>query len=226
MPARCANACARFIMTTSAAGTVASGAHQPDCTLGAVILAAGGSSRLGQPKQLVLYKGRPLLVKTVEAVLAAQAAPVVVVLGAHAEKIRPFLESFPVVIVENPAWAKGMSSSLRAGLAALEAAAPGIGAVLIALCDQPHFSERSVARLRAALGGGKTIAATRHGENAGVPAIFIRSHFHELHALTGAEGARAIIAAHAATTACVDLPELVLDIDTPSDLARLAEQQS
>jgi molybdenum cofactor cytidylyltransferase len=212
-------------MTTDAAGADGENASRPEGTLGAIILAAGGSSRLGQPKQLVPYQGRPLLVKTVDAVLAARAAPVVVVLGAQAEKIRPVLNGLPVVIVENPSWANGMSSSLRAGLAALEATAPDIGAVLIALCDQPYFSENSVARLRAAHSSEKTIAATRHGENAGVPAIFSRRHFAELHALTGAEGARTIIAAHIAKTACVELPELALDIDTPADLERLADGQ-
>jgi molybdenum cofactor cytidylyltransferase len=190
-------------------------------SLGAVVLAAGGSTRLGQPKQLVLHQGRPLLVLTVEAVLASQVTPVVVVLGAYADKIRPVLDGLPVIIVENPAWPTGMGSSLRAGIAALEAAAPRVEAALIALCDQPSFSVQAISRLRNALAKEGSIAATRHGEGAGVPAIFRRRHFQELRQLSGADGARTVIAAHRLTTNRLDLPELSLDIDTPEDLERL-----
>ena len=80
---------------------------------GAIILAAGASTRMGSPKQLLPLNGRPLLTGVVEAALAAKVWPVVVVLGAHAEKIRPLLARHPVLIAENPAWAEGMASSLR-----------------------------------------------------------------------------------------------------------------
>jgi len=86
---------------------------------GAVILAAGGSSRMGRPKPLLEIGGRPLVACAAEAALAAAVWPVVVVLGAHAEKIRPALARLPVLPIENPAWSEGMASSLRAGLAAL-----------------------------------------------------------------------------------------------------------
>jgi molybdenum cofactor cytidylyltransferase len=199
---------------------------------GAVILAAGSSSRLGQPKQLLLYENRPLVTRAAEAALAAGASPVIVVLGAHAEKIRTALAGLPILIVENPAWSEGMASSLRSGLAALESASPDNpatsgpvpGAVLLALCDQPHFSASSIERLTSALTStpGATIAATQHSSaGGGVPAIFARTHFPALHALRGPEGARRIIAANTATTALVDLPELAFDIDIPADWQRL-----
>lgn len=187
----------------------------------ALILAAGSSSRLGQPKQLLIFKGRPLIVRAAEAALAAGASPVIVVLGAHAEKIRAVLSQLPVVIVENTTWSEGMGSSIRTGLAALATLAPSLDAALIAVCDHPHFSADAIGKLRAALTGDFTIAATRHADGAGVPALFARIHFPELRALTGAAGARRIIAAHAAATATVDLPDLALDIDTPEDWARL-----
>jgi len=188
---------------------------------GALILAAGSSSRLGQPKQLLVFKGQPLIVRTAEATLAAGASPVIVVLGANAEKIRAVLVQLPVVIVENAAWSEGMGSSIRTGLLALESAAPTLDAALIAVCDQPHFSATATGKLCAALSGDVTISATRHAAGAGVPALFTRAHFPALRALRGHEGARQIIAAHAATTAIVELPELALDIDTPEDRARL-----
>jgi molybdenum cofactor cytidylyltransferase len=189
--------------------------------IGAILLAAGTSSRLGEPKQLLLYNDRPLIARAAEAILAAGLSSVVVVLGAHAEKIRPAIASLPMIIEENSTWAEGMGSSIRTGITALESNAPVLDAVLIALCDQPHFSEISINTLRTALTGPITIAATRHGEGAGVPAIFRREHFPALRALTGAEGARGIISAHLANVARVDLPELAIDIDTPADWSRL-----
>jgi molybdenum cofactor cytidylyltransferase len=215
----------------------------PPLKLGAIILAAGASSRLGQPKQLLPYEGRPLVTRAAEAALAAEASPVVVVLGAHAEKIRPALAPLPVVIAENPAWSEGMASSIRCGLTTLEASlaptsahstacdssssSPSVAptppdVVLIALCDQPHFSANAIARLHSALATGVTIAATRHADGTGgVPAIFTSTHFPSLHALHGSQGARRIIAANPASTALVDLPELAFDIDTPADWQRL-----
>src|SRR3954467_3092348 len=82
---------------------------------GLAILAAGASTRMGAPKQLLELDGQPLLLRTVEAALASSAWPVVVVLGANAEKIRPTLARLPVLLTENPAWAEGMAASIRAG---------------------------------------------------------------------------------------------------------------
>ncbi len=145
----------------------------------------------------------------------------VVVLGAHAEKIRPAIAALPVSIAENTAWPEGMASSLRAGFSALAPRLPQLDAVLIALCDQPHFSATAIRLLEKALSGSATIAATRHGDFAGVPAVFTRTHFADLAALHGEQGARALIAAHRATTATVEIPALSIDIDTPADLAHL-----
>jgi molybdenum cofactor cytidylyltransferase len=196
----------------------------PAQKIGAILLAAGESRRLGQPKQLLHYDGRPLITRAAETLLSAGISPVVVVLGAHAEKIRPALAGLPVILAENSAWPEGMGSSIRTGITALETAAPALDAALVALCDQPHFSRAAIDALRAALNGSLTIAATRHAESAGVPAIFRREHFPELRALNGAEGARNIIAAHLANVARIDLPELAIDIDTAADWARLSKR--
>ncbi|WP_175414770.1 XdhC family protein [Nibricoccus aquaticus] len=187
----------------------------------AIILAAGASTRLGQPKQLLLHKGTPLIVRAAQAALDAKALPVIVVLGAHADKIRPALAGLPVFIVENPNWAEGMGTSITTGFSALHGGVSTFGSVLLAVCDQPHLSATAIEKLRAALDGRHTIAATRHGDTGGVPAIFTHSHFPTLRQLRGAEGARRIIAAHKSNTALVDLPELALDIDTPADWQQL-----
>ncbi|MBL9187692.1 MAG: nucleotidyltransferase family protein [Opitutaceae bacterium] len=197
---------------------------EPDQALrfGAIILAAGASTRLGTPKQLLLVEGRPLLVRAVESALASPAWPVVVVLGAHAEKIRPALARLPVLIAENPAWAEGMASSLRAGITTLRQFSRRLDAALVALCDQPAFSAETIDRLVAAQRAtGRGIVAARYGGRPGAPALFLREHFPALAALTGEEGARSLLHDDPARVATVDLPELALDLDTPADVARL-----
>ena len=87
-----------------------------------MILAAGASTRMGVPKQLLDVEGRPLLLRAVDAALASPVWPVVVVLGANAEKIRPILARLPVLVTENAAWAEGMAASIRAGVTTLRVA--------------------------------------------------------------------------------------------------------
>ena len=185
---------------------------------GAVILAACESARMGTPKQLLLLDGKPLLVRAVEAALASPAWPVVVVLGAHAEKIRPVLARLPVLIVDNPAWAEGMAASLRTGITTLRQFSRALDAALVALCDQPAFSVDTIAQLVAAQRAtGRSIVAARYAGRQGAPALFLREHFAALVALTGEEGARALLNGDPATTTPVDLPALSLDLDTPAD---------
>jgi molybdenum cofactor cytidylyltransferase len=177
---------------------------------------------MGAPKQLIEVGGKALIVRAAEAALASAAWPVVVVLGAHAEKIRPVLARLPVLLAENSAWGEGMASSLRAGVGTLRTFSRALDGALVAVADQPAFSAEVIARLmetRRASGHG--IVAARYAGRLGVPALFGREHFAALTALTGEEGARHFLAAHAAETAAVDLPELAVDLDTPKDVARL-----
>ncbi len=195
----------------------------PTLRCGLIILAAGASTRMGRPKQLLPIQGQPLLERTVLAALAAPVWPVVVVLGAHADTIRPTLARHPVLVAENPAWAEGMASSLRAGLGVLNAFSLRVDAAVIALCDQPAFTTDVIARLLSAQREtGCTLVAARYGGHLGAPALFTRAHFAALTALTGDEGARKLIAqAPPASVAALDLPELALDLDTPDDVARV-----
>src|SRR5690606_37984311 len=99
----------------------------------------------------------------VEAALASPAWPVVVVLGANADLIRPSLAKLPVLIAENPAWAEGMAASLRAGIATLRQFSRGLDAAVVALCDQPAFSTETIAQLVAAQRTtGRSIVAARY----------------------------------------------------------------
>jgi molybdenum cofactor cytidylyltransferase len=196
-----------------------------DFRFGAVILAAGASVRLGRPKQLLEIDGRPLVARAAAAALTAGAEPVVVVLGAHADQIRPVLSKLEVIVAPNPAWTEGMASSVRTGLQTLGAAAPAIEAVLLAVCDQPAFSADTIRRLGEALrASGRSIAAARYSGRPGVPALFRREHFFALARLTGDQGARALLQANPKEVTAVDLPELALDLDTPEDVRRLGIQ--
>ena len=192
---------------------------------GVILLAAGASSRMGKPKQLLEYQGSPLIVRAVNAALASPAWPVVVVLGANAALLRPLLARLPVLIAENTRWPEGMASSLQTGLAQLDRFSLSLDGALISVVDQPHFSAAVIAKLFAGLTPGKTLASARYAGRLGVPALFSRSHFGELRALQGAEGAREILAAHRNEVAAVDFPELAIDLDTPSDYESLLAQK-
>jgi len=191
--------------------------------LGLILLAAGSSSRMGQPKQLLPFQGRPLIVRAVEACLASEAWPTVVVLGAHGAAVRPLLSRHPVLLADNPAWEEGMASSLRAGLTTLQCFSQAIDAVLVALCDQPGFGADTIAALIARQREtGAGIAAARYHQRLGAPALFTARYFAVLAGLSGDEGARHVIsaAALAGDVAEVDLPALALDLDTPADYQR------
>jgi len=185
-----------------------------------VILAAGASTRMGQPKQLLELAGRPLLLRAIDAALASPAWPVVVVLGAHAAQIRPLLARLPVLIAETPEWSEGMAASIRAGVAMLRQFSRALDGALVALCDQPAFSADVIAQLVAAQRTtGHSIAAAHYNNRHGAPALFLREHFDTLTHLTGEAGARALLNDTPERVASVALPALALDLDTPADYA-------
>ena len=187
---------------------------------GAVILAAGASTRMGSPKQLLAVDGRPLLLRTIDAALASSAWPVVVVLGAHAEKIRPLLARLPVIIAEAPDWSEGMAASLRTGVTTLRQFSRALDGALVALCDQPAFSAAVIAQLVAAQRTtDRSIIAAHYSGRNGAPALFLRQHFETLVHLTGEAGARELLNGDPARVASIDLPALAHDLDTPGDVA-------
>lgn len=195
--------------------------HSSTENFGAVILAAGASTRMGAPKQLLAINGKPLLLNAVDSALASSAWPVVVVLGANAEIIRPVLARRPVLAVENSAWSEGMASSIRAGITTLQQFSRRMAAAIVALCDQPGFSAMTIRQLVAAQAAtSRGIVAARYNGRNGAPALFRHEHFHTLAGLTGEEGARALLNADRADLVAIDLPELAFDLDTPDDWAR------
>lgn len=175
---------------------------------------------MGSPKQLLVLGGKPLLMRAVDAALASPAWPVVVVLGANAEAIRPLLARVPVLIAENPSWPEGMASSIRAGVTTLQQFSRGLDAAVIALCDQPAFSADTIAQLVAAQHTTRrSIVAAHYSGRHAAPALFLREHFPTLTHLTGEEGARALLNDQPDRVAGVELPALSVDLDTPEDFA-------
>ena len=191
-----------------------------------LLLAAGGSTRMGRPKQLLEYGGQPLLRHSVEQALASRCRPVVVVLGADADACRAVIDDLPVQIVLNHDWAQGMGSSIRAGMSALAAGETGESvpeAVLIALCDQPLISSAFLdALVQLHVEQHAPMVAASYDNRPGVPALFARALFPRLAALDGQAGAKALLqAADGAHLLTIPAPQAAVDVDTPDDYARL-----
>lgn len=195
--------------------------------VGGILLAAGASTRLGQPKQLVPFRGDTLLGHAARSALAASCAPLIVVLGFEATRIEralPRLSGLRVSRCEN--WEAGMGATLKTGLRALlaEPCREECRAALVLLCDQPAVNADFLRELLTARGThGAPVVASAYADTLGPPAIFGREVFDEIFALPDHAGARAIIKRCLALgkVHAIDFPSGAVDVDTPADLARL-----
>jgi len=185
--------------------------------IGAIVLAAGASTRMGWQKlTLPMPDGRALVRVAVEQVLAAGLDDVVVVLGRDADAVDAALSGLPVRTVVNPRYAEGQSTSLRVGLDALR---PGTAAAVVALGDQPLPDPDVIRRLVTAFRAtGRPIAVPVYRNGRGNPVLFGSALFGELRAVTGDEGGRGVIARDPTRVAevPVDAP-MPADVDTPAD---------
>ncbi len=201
------------------AGLAAETPRAPRVT--ALVLAAGRSSRMGPTNKLLAeVNGAPLVARAVEAALASQAANVIVVTGHQGESVARALSERPVTFVHNPAFAEGLSSSLRAGLAAVPSESD---AVVVCLGDMPRVSSAVIDRLIAAyspLEGRAICVPTTHGKQ-GNPVLWDRAFFTEMAALTGDAGAKRLIGQHADRLCEVPVDDagVLYDVDTPDLLA-------
>ena len=189
------------------------------------MLAAGASTRLGRPKQLVALGGKSLLRRAAQAAVASGASPVIVVLGSEAESFLPELAELPVLPVINPDWRQGMGSSMRCGVAALQAADLSVTALLCMVCDQPKITSAHLRTLWDRHAASGRVIAVRHRDRPGVPAIFPAKYFPELARISGDQGARSLLAGLSdKEIELVDLPEAAFDLDTPEDLTHFANE--
>lgn len=187
--------------------------------LAVVVLAAGASRRLGQPKQLLVWEGKTLLRRAAEAALTVPHAAVAVVLGAHAERMYPELADLPVVVLENPDWPEGLAASVRQGVRYAEAR--GAGAVLFLLVDQPFVTGTLLRELvRTYQTSGQPVVACDYGGELGVPMLISQRFFSDLLQLTGDRGARALLHRYPDAVARVPFPAGHQDLDTPEDWYR------
>jgi molybdenum cofactor cytidylyltransferase len=190
---------------------------------GIVILAAGNSSRLGRPKQLLPYRGKTLLTHVVSESLAASLQPVVLVTGAYQEAVLYSLQVKDLVHVYNPQWETGMASGIVAGLHKALALQPHLQSVIVSVCDQPHITAGLFQSLMETHGvSGKGLIASGYAGTRGTPVLFSRRYFEELAALSGDAGARQLLMRHADDVATVPFPKGSIDIDTEEDFQKLA----
>ncbi len=194
---------------------------------GAIVLAAGASSRMGSPKQTLQFRGESLLKRAALAALGAGCRPVIVVPGANAELTRRELDGLEVREVLNNLWETGMASSIRAGVEGLVSADPDATAAVLVLCDQPHVTANVISGLIAAhRATGRSIVASTYGGSYGVPALFSRALFVELKQLAGMSGAKEVIKRHASEAHFLPFPCGEVDVDTPDDFSRLIAGES
>jgi molybdenum cofactor cytidylyltransferase len=183
-----------------------------------IILAAGSSSRMGQPKQQLLIDGKPLLVRTVETALRSEVGKVTVVLGALEESHRHLLKELPVDITFNPKWQTGMGSSLKAGLSHALSINQSTEAIIVLVCDQPLLQSHQLKSLvEKYKSTNALIVASAYTNTTGVPALFNQKIFGEILGLDDSHGAKKIIQQHQDQVEMIPFPEGAIDLDTPEE---------
>ena len=182
-----------------------------------IILAAGSSSRIGSPKQLLSFNESTLLGYTIEQAKLAR-HPLLIILGAYADEIKKEIKQEDLHIIENIEWRKGMASSIRCGVNAMLSKFPPCDAVIFLTCDQPYVDTALINKLISVhKHTRKSIVATDYGEAIGPPVLFHKKLFPELLKLEGDTGARMIVDEYKSERTTVYFPTGIVDIDTMAD---------
>ena len=190
------------------------------------MLAAGLSSRLGQPKQLLRLGGRPLVDWPLAALRAVVVEPLVLVLGHREEEVMRAVDTQGVHVVGNPRYAEGLSGSLKLGILAIAALAPEVQGTLILTADQPLVDPKLLRTLIDEFERGThPIVATAYADHTGVPMLLGRDSWAMLDGIGGDQGARALLRARPELVSTVPAPDerMALDVDTMADYQRLVE---
>ena len=194
--------------------------------IGAVILAAGESSRLGQPKQLLQLRGQSLVRRVVEAAEQAGCRPILAVIGSDRFKVENELVRTHATIVENANWRRGIGTSIRSGLQLAIDNSPNLEATVLLTCDQPLVDATTIEGLVSLREKtNKAIVASAYAGTLGVPALLDRSCFPELLALSDDHGAKTIILRDRQRVAEFPFPDGAVDIDTKADYEKCEKAQ-
>lgn len=187
-----------------------------------IILAAGNSSRLGEPKQLLQFQGKSLIRHISEAAVEVVDSNVIVVTGFNSSLVERELEELPCHFAFNPNWQEGMSASIKTGIRALESHNPNVKGCILAVSDQPFVSSLIFnALIHSFETTGKSIVASEYSGALGTPAFFAASYFPALIQLSGAEGAKKLFNRYTDDVSAAAFPQGSIDIDTREDYNRL-----
>jgi molybdenum cofactor cytidylyltransferase len=187
-----------------------------------IILAAGQSSRLGQPKQLLKYQSKTLLQHAINTAKQSSAKSTIVVLGSGVEQILNTIDTNGLHIIKNDDWQSGIASSISYGVKSLQNIDPMPDAVILMTCDQPFVSSDLLNELIAKQKEtGKLIIASQYDGTIGIPALFHKSLFEQLTALKGDSGAKKLMEQNRDDVTTVPFPKGGIDIDTLDDYEAL-----
>lgn len=192
--------------------------------IAAVILAAGESSRFGQTKQLIEFRGKTFIENVIETALAAALSPITVVLGAHAEKIKAVLNNYQglIEVIENPDWQIGQSSSIRV---AIDSVQNRCQAAIFFLSDQPQIpSELILSLIKQYVISVQPIVAPFVGERRGNPVLFDKICFDRLKQLNGNQGGRELFSEYGLSALQWNDSSILLDVDSQTDYQKLRDE--
>jgi len=188
-------------------------------------MAAGSSSRLGQPKQLLTFRDSLLLIHMIRECLESKLGDVYVVLGAYAKLIQPFLTDTPVKVLYNAQWPRGLSNSIAYGIKNMQK--EQVDGVIIVLADQPYFSKELLLEIaQKKEEKNAPIIISQYERGAGPPSYFEASLFPELEQLDGDDGAKAVVSKYHDQVATIEFEKGHLDIDEVKDLEILRKVNS
>lgn len=193
--------------------------------IGAIILAAGMSSRLGKPKQLLPFKGSNLLQNTIDIVVSSDIDAIVLVTGSEMQKIIGEINIKGIDLAHNEDWHTGMTSSIICGLHHLLSIKPLIQAVIILVCDQPYLEKSIIKDIVYTYNNSDyKIIQCRYLDGVGPPVLFDKIMFDHIFSVKDSFGARSVIKAHGDKTGYVSFPKGNIDIDTQHDYDQLISQ--
>ena len=183
--------------------------------IGGIVLAAGGSTRLGEPKQLLEFDNETLAHAAVRAAHEGGCDVVCLVTGHAQTEVEHAVADLNPILAQNQEWQRGMGSSIRIGLSAVSP----VSAIVLLACDQPAVNGKMIRSLIERYDQtGRAIIASHYSGTLGIPALFDHSCFAELRALADDRGAKAVIQADPARVASFEFPDGALDLDAPDDL--------